>query len=140
MIRFFVGGIPKSMSVGKSVRVANASGGVRQFQTRAHTDWATLVGHVGRQHAPSTPIADAGLALTIVFWMPRPARAPKRVRLPLKRPDLDNLFHKITDQWNGVLWADDSQIVDVVIRKRFTRDGRTGAEFLIEPAGGALAE
>jgi len=41
--------------------------------------------------------------------------------------------HKLTDQFNGVFWADDSQIVDVVVRKRFALDGRPGVEILVEP-------
>lgn len=132
MIKFWVSGIPKSMKVGGVVRFRRGDT-VHMAPKRGNSEWAVLVGHIGRQHAPVAPPADIGVALTVVFWMPRPATLPKRVRLPLKRPDLDNLFSKLTDQFNGVFWRDDSQIVDVVLRKRFARDGRVGAEFVIEP-------
>jgi len=42
-------------------------------------------------------------------------------------------MHKLTDQFNGVFWADDSQIVDVIARKRFAADGRPGVEIIVEP-------
>jgi Holliday junction resolvase RusA-like endonuclease len=51
--------------------------------------------------------------------------------MPIKRPDADNLFHKLTDQFNGVFWADDSQLTDVLLRKRYPLDGRTGVEIVV---------
>lgn len=123
------------MSVGKTVRWATKdqtrSG---SFQKREHTDWATLVGEVGRRHAPPVPYSPGiGLCFTARFFMPRPGSLSKRVLLPLKRPDIDNLIHKLTDQWNGVFYADDSQVVDFVVSKRFAEDGRPGVEIIVEP-------
>lgn len=117
MISFFVAGIPKALSVGKSVRVPNQGGGFKQFQKRVNTDWSTLVGMIGREHAPDAPLAGA-LRFRATFRMPRPASGRKAIH-PLKRPDVDNLAHKLSDQFNGVFWLDDSQIVEMVIRKRF---------------------
>jgi Holliday junction resolvase RusA-like endonuclease len=131
MIRFFVAGVPKAMSVGSSFRFKR-NGVDTHVQGRRGTEWATLIGHVGRQHAPPAP-PEHGIALTLRFYLPRPGSAPRTVKLPLKRPDIDNLFHKLTDQWTGVHWKDDSQVVDLNVRKRFPRDGRTGVEVLIEP-------
>ena len=136
MIKFFVAGIPKTMSVGRTVRWStkdkSRSG---MFQERRHTDWATLIGEVGQGNAPAAPLKGA-LAFTAFFFVPRPVSLPKRETAPLKRPDLDNLMHKLTDAWNGVFWDDDSQIVDLVARKRFPEDGpyrRPGVEITIEP-------
>lgn len=136
MIRFFVAGIPKSMSVGKTVRWQtkdhSRSG---SFQKRENTEWALLIGEVGQGNAPEAPLKGA-LAFTALFYVPRPQSLPKRETAPLKRPDIDNLMHKLTDQWNGVFWDDDSQIVDLVARKRFAEDGpykRPGVEITIAP-------
>lgn len=131
MIRFFVAGDPKTMSVGKTVRVPNGRG-FNQFQERRNTDWATLVRAIGREHRPPAPLRGA-ITFTAHFWMPRPDSAPKRVLYPLKRPDVDNLVHKMTDSFNGVFYVDDSQIIDLVVRKRFAGpDGRTGLEVIVE--------
>jgi len=135
MIRFFVQGMPKSMSVGKSVRVPSQGGGWRQFQTRKNTEWAVIVGEIGRQHAPAAPLTGA-LIFVARFFLPKPASLPKREQftaMPIKRPDLDNLMHKFTDHWNGIFWLDDSQLCDWLIRKRYAHDGRTGVEITVAP-------
>jgi Holliday junction resolvase RusA-like endonuclease len=137
VIRFFVSGVPKAMSVGSSFRFKR-HGVDTHVQGRRGTEWATLIGHVGRQHAPPAP-PEHGIALTLCFFVPRPTSAARSVKLPLKRPDIDNLFHKLMDQWNGVFWKDDSQVVDLVVRKRFPRDGRVGVEVMIEPVFEDLA-
>jgi Holliday junction resolvase RusA-like endonuclease len=136
MIRFFAQGTPKAMSVGKSVRVPlKGGGGFQSFQTRRNTEWAVIVGEIGRNHAPATPLQGA-LVFTATFYLPKPASLPKRERytaMPIKRPDLDNLIHKFTDHWNGIFWTDDSQLTDWLIRKRYAHDGRTGVEITVAP-------
>ena len=98
---------------------------------RGNDEWVAVVGKVGRDHAPEVPM-QGGLSFTGIFWMPKPQSLKKSERLPLKRPDLDNLLHKLTDSFNGVFWIDDSQIVDLHAYKRFTPDGRTGLEIIVE--------
>jgi len=132
MIRFFVAGIPKSMGVGRSFAFRRA-GVQHHVQQRKNTDWGTLVGHIGRQHAPASPL-DGALIFQATFYVPKPKTLPKRdahTAMPIKRPDADNLFHKLSDQWNGVFWHDDAQITDVLIRKRYPTDGRTGVEIVV---------
>ena len=135
MIRFFVAGIPKSMSVGTSFGFKR-NGVQHHMQGRRNTDWSTLVGQIGRETWQDKAPLVGGLAFTAYFYLPKPGSAKKADRLPLKRPDLDNLMHKLTDQFKGVFWLDDSQIVDVIARKRFAcdrADGRTGVEICVEP-------
>jgi Holliday junction resolvase RusA-like endonuclease len=138
VIRFFVSGIPKAMSVGTAFRFKK-DGVERHIQGRRNTEWATLVGHIGREHAPPVPL-DGALILLLTFYVPQPASVPRRDRftaMPIKRPDLDNLFHKLCDSFNGVFWHDDSQITDVLARKRYPADGRTGVEITVAPVTNA---
>ena len=132
MICFFVAGGPKAMSVGSVFRFKRA-GAAHVVQGRRNTDWATLVGEIGRTYAPASPLTGP-IVFTALFYLPRPkALARKRNVVPVKRPDLDNLFHKLTDYFNGVFWMDDSQIVDLVARKRYVGvDGRSGVEIRVE--------
>lgn len=44
--------------------------------------------------------------------------------LPVKRPDLDNYTKAILDGANGLLWHDDSQIVDLLLYKRYDKTPR----------------
>jgi Holliday junction resolvase RusA-like endonuclease len=131
------------MAVGKSVAFRKG-GTLHHFQKRTNTEWAVLIGQVGRDHAPSAPL-DGALILMGTFWLPKPASLPKReaaIALPIKRPDLDNLMHKLCDSFNGVFWHDDSQITDILARKRYPLDGRTGVEIIVAPVTNAqlLAE
>lgn len=131
-LRFFVAGLPRSLQVGTSV--SYVKDGIRhEHQQRRNTPWAVLVGHEGRQHAPATPWTGA-VRVELRFYLPRPGAAPRRVTLPTKRPDLESLIHRLTDQWTGVFWADDSQIVDLVCRKRFAVDGRVGVDVIVTEA------
>lgn len=130
MISFFVGGLPKSMQIIGTARFQRR-GKVHMVPKRGNTEWATLVGQIGRTHAPAVPLTSP-LAFTATFYMPRPAACPKRITLPVKRPDLENLIHKLTDQFNGVFWVDDSQIVDLITHKRFATD-RPGVAITVAP-------
>jgi Holliday junction resolvase RusA-like endonuclease len=136
-IRFFVAGTPKAMQTSARKRVPVGGGKFTHLPEKRNAEWGLLVGYTGRQHAPGLPLTGP-IRLAVTFYVVRPASANKRVLWPLKRPDVDNLVHKLTDQWNGVFWHDDSQIVELVIRKRFAESGgNTGAAFAVEPVEGA---
>jgi len=135
MISFFVAGLPKSMKIGGVARFGRGDK-VHMVPKRANTEWAILVGHVGRGYAPAQPL-DGPLAFSACFYMPRPKSARKGAHAPLTRPDLDNLLHKLTDQFNGVFWHDDSQVVELSASKRYATDRsdhRPGVQITIGPS------
>lgn len=127
MIKFFVAGIPRAMSVGKVIVTKRGS-----FQERRHNEWALQVGYAGRTMRPVTPLKGP-IAFTARFLVPKPKSARKADTAPIKRPDLDNLVHKLTDQWNGCLYEDDSQITRLVVTKDYPTDGVSGVEITVEP-------
>ena len=133
IIRFFVAGLPRAMSVGSFFRFKK-DGVEKHIQGRRNTDWAVLVGQVGRAHAPEQPLTGP-VCFTALFHLPRPQALMRRAGvLPIKRPDIDNLVHKLTDFFTGVFWADDAQIVDFVARKRYAAPGApTGVEIIVAP-------
>ena len=45
--------------------------------------------------------------------------------LPFKKPDIDNYFKAVTDGLSKVVWADDNQITDVEMYKRYSDEPRT---------------
>jgi len=124
MISFWVPGIPRALSVGSSVRA-----GGRSFQVRRNTQWSTLVGLMGHRVKPTTPITGP-VSFSVTFYLPRPARSTER--FPLKRPDVDNLAHKLSDQFIGIFYVDDSQIVEWRAGKTFAEDGKPGAQITVE--------
>ena len=60
------------------------------------------------------------------FGIPKATSKKKRVGMekgevrPTKRPDIDNVQKLVLDASNGVVWADDSQVVEVVARKHWS--------------------
>lgn len=65
------------------------------------------------------------LDLTITLGIPtsyskkRTEACSRGSEMPIKVPDWDNVAKAVCDALNGVVWEDDKQIVDAVVRKRY---------------------
>ena len=98
--------------------------------------WRQEVASVARQvyvelHGTAAPPLLTGpLRLTLEFYRPRPkghygtgrnARLlkPSAPEYPTPKPDTVKLARAVEDSLTGVVWADDSQVVDHVLRKRY---------------------
>lgn len=69
----------------------------------------------------STVALDGPLAVSIVVQLLKPKSAPKRrVIWPTSRPDADNYGKLVLDALNGILWRDDSRVVDLRIQKVYS--------------------
>lgn len=64
------------------------------------------------------PYFTGALAFQVVAIFRRPKSAPHR-EFPTVKPDGSNILKLVEDACNGVLWADDSQIVDSRIVKNY---------------------
>ena len=79
------------------------------------------------QMAGKTPMAGA-ITVSITVYLPLPKSMKKRdiplalkeILVPITRPDCSNYCKAIEDAMNGVMWLDDSQISDLVVRKRYS--------------------
>jgi Holliday junction resolvase RusA-like endonuclease len=75
----------------------------------------------------SPPVAEA-LHVDLVAYVPIPKSWPKKRQqaardgtlYPTKKPDLDNFEKAVTDGCNGIVYEDDSQIVEVCKAKRYS--------------------
>lgn len=47
---------------------------------------------------------------------------------PTSKPDVDNVIKGIFDAMNEIVWKDDKQVVDVVVRKRYAQTARAHVE------------
>lgn len=81
---------------------------------------AALVRELKKQGAVCFP-AGAPIRLEVVFYVRRPAKMPKGRIEPTARPDLDNFLKLVCDSGNGVLWADDGQVVEIYAAKRYAK-------------------
>jgi len=85
----------------------------------ALTKWRKAIAasaRVGSPTATSETFAGA-LRVSVVFRVPKPVSV--RRALPSVRPDLDKLGRAVLDALTGVLYADDGQVVELVLSKRY---------------------
>lgn len=73
-------------------------------------------------------MVEGPMVVTLNFLMPIPASwsAAKRAAAMRgnikhdKKPDIDNLVKAVLDAYNGVIWADDKQIIAIKAEKRYS--------------------
>jgi Holliday junction resolvase RusA-like endonuclease len=75
------------------------------------------------------------IGLRVDFFLPRPSGLAKSYRGPhLKKPDLDKLTRSTKDAMTGVLYTDDSQVVELVVSKAYAAVGDSPrAEIVVYP-------
>jgi len=85
------------------------------------------------------PLArETPIVLVATFWLPVPrswsrkrqSAAVEGLLLPTSKPDLDNLVKAISDGMNGVVYQDDSAIVETRNAKRYSADPRVEVELM----------
>ncbi len=68
------------------------------------------------------------IALDVLFLFPRPRSVSvKRRPHHIVRPDLSKLLRSTEDAMTGVIYNDDAQIVQAMINKEYSDDGKSGA-------------
>ena len=70
--------------------------------------------------------------LVVTFRFQKPKSVKKTVLEKVTKPDTDKLIRSILDALTGIVWTDDSQVVEILARKQF---GTPGAEIGIEEIG-----
>ena len=72
------------------------------------------VTELGQYFEGSTPVK-----LEAIFYRQRPKYLPKKVTLPISRPDWDNYGKLVSDALEKYVYRNDSQITTAIIKKRF---------------------
>ena len=120
-ITFRATGVPQPQG---SMRAFTPKGWTRPILTSANpnlNDWR----HVVAGAAPGGVCFERSraLRLTLHFDLPRPKSLPKKTVDHVKKPDLDKLVRACKDALTKVLWADDSQVVDIKATKGYAVAG-----------------
>lgn len=64
------------------------------------------------------PLLDEPLQLVLKFVVERPGK-PKFADAPAVAADLDKMVRAVGDALTGVIWVDDSRVVELIASKRF---------------------
>lgn len=124
MIAFTVPGTPQGKGRAKVIRIA---GKTRMKTPEKTAAYEGLVAHAAHTALAGRDPFGQACAVSMLIVFPIPASWSKRKRddalvgavLPTTKPDADNVVKAIFDGLNGVLWRDDVQATDLVVRKRY---------------------
>lgn len=128
-VQFFVPGapIPKGRPRFRRVKTAGGADFISTYTPQKTRNFERDVRLIAKQSLGFREPATGPIRLELVAVMPIPASWTKKKQAqaragllyPITRPDLDNIEKAVTDACNAVLYADDSQIVEVVKAKRY---------------------
>ncbi len=130
MIEFRVWGVSQQMG---SKRAFTPKGWNRPIITdsnRSLKGWQVLVRQAASTTLNTLPLASRGLLLggvrlTLAVVLPRPKSLAKKLSPHLKAPDLDKLVRGLADPLSGLLYRDDSQVVELIASKRYAAVGES---------------
>jgi Holliday junction resolvase RusA-like endonuclease len=126
-IHFQVEGDPKGKGRPRFSRVGNF--------TKVYTDKQTLtyeamISTFAKQAMGGTEPLKAPVSVFLYVRLPIPQSYPKKRReaclsgaeKPCKKPDIDNIAKTYLDAMNGVIFVDDTQVIDLHVKKLYATD------------------
>lgn len=86
--------------------------------------WRQVVAEAANHALGALPAADrdvlqAGVRVTVAFYLPRPKSLPKKTTAHTKKPDLDKLVRSCCDALTAIVFRDDSQVCELVAAKHY---------------------
>ncbi len=123
-VAFSVPGEPQGKQRPKIVKIGGFSRMATPAKTAAYEGLVALAAQEAM--AGAAPMLCA-CAVEVTATFTPPASTSKRARAemlagrahPAKKPDIDNIAKACFDGMNGVVWKDDVQAVQVMLRKRY---------------------
>lgn len=141
-ISFFVPGAP----VGKGRPKVSSRGGkfARMYTPEKTASYESLIALAAQEAMAGNRLIAGPADVEISMFLPVPTSWSKKKQAaalqgqvyPTKKPDADNVIKAIFDGINGVVWVDDVQACDIVVRKRYA--DKPGVEVSVREIAGAL--
>ena len=137
-VTFFVEGIPKAKGNHRPCPIGKGRGlhlsrpgrghgagtyyllkhlGVRET-TKGLGPWTRAIEAAAIAVRPPSPIPLDPFEVEVVFYTTRPQK-PKHPTRVVVKPDPDKLARALLDPLTGIIWKDDCQVTDLVVRKRY---------------------
>lgn len=123
-VAFTVPGKP----VGKGrPRAARRGQHIQLYTPEKTVSYESTVALVAMQAMAGQPLIIGPVEVVMRMVLPIPASWSNRKKdhavdgivMPTTRPDMDNVVKGIFDAINGVVWNDDTQVVDLHVKKRY---------------------
>ena len=128
MVTYLVEGNPVGKGRPKFARRGNFVSTYTPTKTR---DYEDLIKESARQAMGSAEVLETPVTVAIYITVPIPASYSKKrteaclngSEQPLKKPDASNILKSVEDGLNGVVYKDDSQIVNIHVTKVYSSQG-----------------
>jgi len=113
MIKIIIPGVPVAQGRPKF-------GKGHAYDPQKSRDYKAYVGMMAANQMRNVPPTNAAARLTVKVYRPMPKAFSKKKKVeamngvlrPMTKPDLDNYIKGIKDALNGIVWGDDSQVVE----------------------------
>lgn len=133
VIRFTVPGAPQGKG---RPRVGTIGGHARMFTPQKTVAYEGFIALQAQIAMAGHDLVDGPVEVRMFIACPVPASwSQKKQRaaldgqhFPTTKPDTDNVVKAVFDACNGVVWRDDVQVVDLVLRKRYSAQPRVEVE------------
>lgn len=111
-------GRPRASTIGGRARLYTPSK-TKNYEQRVKDEALKAMG--GMPYFETPCLVELSIICAVPASYPRKKReqALAGELLPTKKPDADNVIKAIFDAFNGVVWRDDVQATDLIVRKRF---------------------
>ena len=131
MIRFFAPGTPAPGGSKKAIPLRNGRAAIVDMGGQRNKDWRVVVALAGCEAMLGKNLLAVPLAVRFEFSVQRPkghldkhGKPRKSAPVwPAKRPDVLKLSRSTEDALTGIVWVDDSLIVDEMITKQYGTPG-----------------
>jgi crossover junction endodeoxyribonuclease RusA len=123
VISFTVFGVASGMG---SKRAFVPKGWTRPIITDSNRNlksWQSLVADAASraiEERTNWQILEGGVRLTMAFYLPRPKSLAKKITAHLKAPDCSKLIRSTEDAMSGIVYRDDSQVIELIAGKFYT--------------------
>jgi len=124
-VQVVIPGQPQGKGRPKVVKIASFTRMATPAKTVAYEG---LVAHAAALALAGAQPFECAVRVDMHLWCQEPKSLTKRERAaiadgtkrPTTKPDIDNVVKAIFDGFNGVLWRDDVQVVDLHVSKHYT--------------------
>ena len=125
MMTFKVDGVPVPKGRARYVKRGNF---VQTYTPEKTRTYETLIKDASRQAMGGTEPLETPVSLYLYIRVPIPASATKKrlqaiadgLEKPIKKPDASNILKSVEDGMNGVVYHDDSQIINIHVTKVYS--------------------
>ena len=109
----------------------------RVYTDKQTQDYEALIKFFAAQAMGSTDLLETPVSVFLYVRLPIPQSYPKKRReaclsgaeRPCKKPDIDNIAKTYLDAMNGVIFVDDTQVIDLHVKKLYSE--KAGVDVMV---------